>query len=251
MCRATRVLCVSLVVFLLSSYTTALVPSWLSAVSFKCKGKLQICAGALIDEQWMLTTASCFQNCYGKFPQHFKAFLNIPERDDDAGRAALKSGFKAFGDYIQIHPNYDPISFANNLALVKLECHNLSLNIDADIIKAECSMPMDCGTQSHSGYLHSTSSHRLRYRERNWEMDPEGNLTLSHCSVALGMDNIYYCANQPVAVSCDKMSECVQHKRTVPTTPICHHYQWITSIIKGKTLAILLHACMIVHNYCR
>jgi len=60
-----RLFCGNLVVLLLSSYTIALVPSWLSAVSFKCCGEDGNCAGALIDRQWTVTTTSCLQKCYG------------------------------------------------------------------------------------------------------------------------------------------------------------------------------------------
>jgi len=65
-----------------------------------------------------------------------------------------------------------------------------------------------------------------------------------HCSIGLGMDTIYFCADQPVAVSHDKMSECVKQQRIVPATPICYHIDWITSIMQGKSV------CMLVILWC-
>ena len=235
MCRTTQVFCSSLVVFLLSSYTTAVVPSWLSAVSFKCHGEDDNCAGALIDKQWIVTTASCFKNCYGDSPQRFKAFLNVHDRGNRR-RASLKSGSKVSVEDVWIHPN-DSITFANNIALVKLQCHDLTVNINADFTKTNCSMPMDCSTQNLSGYLH-TSGNNFRSRQPSWKIDSDGNVTLSRCSVQLGMDTIYYCANQPVAVSSNKMSECVNRRRIVPTTPICYHNEWIISVMQGKSTVV-------------
>ncbi|XP_065902163.1 uncharacterized protein [Dysidea avara] len=229
MCRTTQVFCGSLVVFLLSSYTTAMIPSWLSAVSFKCHGEGDNCAGALIDKQWIVTTASCFQKCNGSTLQRFKAFLNIPVKE----KRRIKNGTKVSVEDVWIHPRYDSITYANNLALVKLECHDLILNIDANFTKANCSMLVDYVTQNHSGYLHS-SKKRFRSRELSWEMDSEGNVTLSRCSIGLGMDTIYYCANKPVAVSSNKMSECVKRRRIVPTTPICYHNEWIISVMQDN-----------------
>ncbi|XP_065900426.1 uncharacterized protein [Dysidea avara] len=232
MCRTTQVFCGSLIVFLLSSYTTAMIPSWLSAVSFKCDGEDDNCAGALIDKQWIVTTASCFQNCNGDSPGRFKAFLNIPDRGNRR-RASLKSGSKVSVEDVWMHPKYDSITFSDNIALVKLKCHDLTLNINAEFIKTNCFMSLDCSTHSHSGYLYS-SKNRLRSRELSWELDSEGNVTLSRCSIRLGMDTIYYCANQPVAVSSNKMSECVKRRRIVPTTPICYHNEWIISVMQDN-----------------
>jgi len=234
MCRTTQLFCGSLVVFLLSSYSKAMVPSWLSAVSFKCRGEDGTdCAGALIDRQWIVTSASCFHKCYEDSPRRFRAFLNIPGRKDNSTRVSFNSGSKVFVEDVWMHPSYDSITWANNLALVKLECHDLHLNI-SDFTKNNCSMPMNCATQSHSGYLHALKN-RFRSRQQGWKIDSEGNLTLSHCNVGLGMDTIYFCANQPIAVSCDKMSECAKRQRVVPATPICYHNEWITSVIQGKS----------------
>jgi len=228
MCRTTQLFCGSLVVLLLSSYTTAMVPSWLSAVSFKCHGEDGNCVGIVIGRQWILTTASCFQKCNGSSLQRFRAFLNIPDR-----RKRVKSGTKISIENVWMHPSYDSITFANNLALVKLKCHDINVNVN--FMKTNCSIPMDCSTQNQSGYLHS-SKKRLRYRELSWEIDVEGNVTLLRCSIGLGMDTVYFCANRPVAVSHDKMSECVKQQRIVPATPICYHTKWITSVMLGKSV---------------
>ncbi|XP_065900430.1 sushi, von Willebrand factor type A, EGF and pentraxin domain-containing protein 1-like [Dysidea avara] len=48
------------------------------------------------------------------------------------------------------------------------------------------------------------------------------------------MDTIYHCANQPVAVSGNKMSECLNRRRIVPATPICYHNEWITSVMQDN-----------------
>jgi len=199
--KTTQIFCGSLVVFLLSSYSTAMVPSWLSAVSFKCKGESGICVGIVMDKEWILTTASCLQKCSGDSLPHFKAFLNIPEKGKNR-RVSLKSHSQVSVEDVWLHPNYDSITFGNNLALVKLKCHDIN-------VKNNCSMPTECSSQSHSGYLHSSKQH-LRSRVLSFEMDSEGNVTPSRCSIGLGMDTIYFCANQLIAVSCDKMNECVK-----------------------------------------
>ena len=162
------------------------------------------------------------------FTKRCKGILNI-SGNSHKRRLSLKTGSKVSVEDVWMHPRYNPITSANNLALVKLECRDITLHINADLRHTNCSVPMNCST---TGYLHS-SKNRLRSRKQHWEIDTEGNITLSHCSVKLGMDAIYFCTNQPVAVSSDKISECVQRQRTVLATPICHHIELIRSVLNG------------------
>ena len=233
MCRVTQVFCGSLVVILLSSYTAAMIPSWLSVVIFKCHGEDGNCAGALIDRQWIVTTASCFQNCHENSPRRFRAFLNISNRQDDTRLGSFKNGYRVSVEDVWIHPSYDSNSFSNNLALVKLQYHDLTLNIDDDFTNRSCSIPKVC-IKRYSGFLYTAGSSRLRSKEHSWEINSDGNITLSHCSVGLGMNTIFHCANQPVAVCSDKMSKCVGQRKIVPATPICYHNKWLTSIMQSK-----------------
>jgi len=145
-------------------------------------------------------------------------------------RVSIKSGTKISFENVS---SYDSIMFANNLALVKLKCHDI--NVSVDFTKTNCSIPMDCSTQNQSGYLHSSKKRLRYYRELSQEINAEGNVTLLHCSIGLGMDTIYFCADQPVAVSHDKMNECVKRQR-IPATPICYYIEWITSIMQGKSV---------------
>jgi len=54
---------------------------------------------------------------------HYDILVNISGRKDNSRRASFNIGSKVLSF---MHPSYDTITYANNLAL---ECHNLHLNI--------------------------------------------------------------------------------------------------------------------------
>jgi len=55
-------------------------------------------------------------------------------------RVSIKSGTKISVENVWMHPSYDSITFANNLALVKLKCHDINVNVD--FTKTNCSIPL-------------------------------------------------------------------------------------------------------------
>ena len=100
------------------------------------------------------------------FTKRCKGILNI-SGNSHKRRLSLKTGSKVSVEDVWMHPRYNPITSANNLALVKLECRDITLHINADLRHTNCSVPMNCST---TGYLHS-SKNRLRSREQHWEID--------------------------------------------------------------------------------
>ena len=75
----------------------------------------------------MLTTATCFWKCRVEIPLQLSVYVNIPPRAQRRLASSIRLGTQVDGSLVWQHPEYTPNTFANNLALVKLDCHNHTL----------------------------------------------------------------------------------------------------------------------------
>ena len=100
---------------------------WLSALSFNCRDSDNYCVGIVLDTHWVLTTANCFSQCKTEIPTQLNVHVNIPPEYQKKIDSAISMGNKVNGTLAWQHPEYDSKTFANNLALVKLDCHDHAL----------------------------------------------------------------------------------------------------------------------------
>ena len=125
---------------------------WLSALSFRCgSSKTGACIGVVLDKNWVLTSATCFGKCKTELPLQLNAYVKIPSAAQKRLASSIRLGNKVNGELVWQHPEYNPRTFANDLALVKLGCHNHTLE--------KLNLPSNCSTEeaqqtSSDGYIY-------------------------------------------------------------------------------------------------
>lgn len=81
---------------------------WVTEIRVTSLGNTKLCAGALISDRYVLTSANCISQ-------------RLPVIDVLLGSRMLGAGETNMVADISIHPEYDPVTMANDLALLRLD----------------------------------------------------------------------------------------------------------------------------------
>ena len=101
---------------------------WLAVMTYPCRRSTKTCVGVVLDNHWVLTTANCFSKCNMlKNPLQLSVYVNIPSEFQGRLASSIHPGSKVYGSLVWQHPDFNSSTFANNLALVQLGCHNRTL----------------------------------------------------------------------------------------------------------------------------
>ena len=101
---------------------------WLAVMTYPCRRVIKTCIGVVLDDHWVLTTASCFSKCSRiEPPLQVSVYVNIPPAVQGRLASSVRMGSKVNGSLVWQHPDFNSSTFANNLALVQLGCHHHTL----------------------------------------------------------------------------------------------------------------------------
>ena len=152
--KAAVVLCTLIIIA--SNRATAIVrrrsQPWLSALSFTCGDSTGACIGVVLDKDWILTSATCFGKCETEIPLQLSAYVKIPPAAQKRLASSIRLGNKVNGALVWQHPEYNSRTFANDLALVKLGCHNHTL--EKLNLASNCSAEAESHQSSSDGYVY-------------------------------------------------------------------------------------------------
>ena len=198
-----------LVAFLLN-HCAAANQAWLSILSFDCNHSATSCIGIVLDNHWVLTTASCFQKCDVKVPLQLNAFVDIPNEALKAMRTAMRMGSEVSATLVWQHPEFSADTGVNNLALVKLGCHDHALE--------NLNLASNCSTHDSPDAYVFAKTKVIRFRN---------SVRRIKCFSRIGSGTWYYRSNtlQVVATSHDS-SNCM-------VTLLCKHAEQLTSFMQG------------------
>ena len=174
-----------LILMVVSDCATAIIRArtsqpWLSVLSFPCGDSTENCIGVVLDNQWVLTTATCFRRCKIEIPLQLSAYVNIPPAAQKRLASSIRLGNKVNGALVWQHPEYNSRTFTNDLALVKLDCHDHTLE--------RLNLASNCSAQgsqqgSSDGYVY------LRNKVINFN---HANKEKAECFSRQGTGTFYY-----------------------------------------------------------
>lgn len=194
---------------------------WLSVLSFTCRQSTSSCVGVVLDGNWVLTTASCFWKCDVEIPVQLSVYINIPPKAQKRIASSIVNGNKVGGTLVWQHPEYSSNTLANNLALVKLDCHNHAL--EKLSLASNCSA--DEARDSYSnGYMYA-KKRSIKFREID-----DGSDEKPKCFVKRGTWYYHATILQMISAKFDR--------HNCKETLICKH----TSVLKSFMQGLCLHS---------
>lgn len=179
---------------------------WLAVLSFTCGRSTDNCIGIVLDNHWVLTTATCFRGCK---PMHLSISINIPPGAQRRLASSIRMGNRINGSLV-------PNTFANNLAFVKLDCHNYTL--ETVNLPSHCSVHEGHDQIKSDGYIYRRNK-AIKFRNTGKETE---------CFSGTG--SWYYLDStlQMVATTSNS-SSCM-------VTSICKHTEQIQSFMEGMAI---------------
>lgn len=212
-------------------------PLWLAKVRVKCDDTTYHCLGAIVTDEFLITTASCIDKCDDSERVIKILATELPADDDEPERY----GIKLRATEAVVHPQYDTQTM-NNVALVKFKCPESHLAKVA--VNDSCSMPemnlsvMNLHVDEKSvSCLMSTASMSDKKKKckraygRKWDESMQSCIVASSCSdksealIANGHHDTLY-AFSISASECDN----TQENTIIAALELCRYYQWIMNM---------------------
>ena len=187
--------------------------AWLAVLSFNCNHSTTNCIGIVLDNHWVLTTATCFSKCGIKPPVQLSAFVDIPNEAQKKLHTAMHMGNEVDATLVWQHPEFSADTYANNLALVKLGCHDYSLE--------KLNLAIDCSTENqHSGpdaYVVAKNSRTMKFSDKVQRIK---------CFSKTNTSTWYYRGDTLQVVATSHSSDCIM-------MPLCKHAAQLKSFMQG------------------
>lgn len=217
--KASVMLCALLALLLCDSTIADQPPSqpWLAVLSFTCRDSAKNCIGVVLDNHWVLTNAACFWKCKVKLPLQISVYVNIPPEAQKKLKSSMDMGSKVNGTLVWQHPEYNPDTFTNDLALVNLGCHNHTL--DKLNLDSNCSNHVN--QQSNSdGYVY------MKKNSIKFKAIHDKKNSVVKCFSRQGTSTLYHTSALQVVATTSKNPGCV-------VTLICKHSEQLKSFMQG------------------
>ena len=207
-------------------------PFWLAKVQVKCEDKVYICFGAIIEDNFIITTASCVNKCDDSV-RKIRVLVS-----DYSTNGSKRFGEKFKGTEVTIHPEYSS-SEIHDLALVKFKC--------PDVLLAKVSLDDSCSLDDDFSVIHfnsttgSYSTHeaksvrkkKCKQAYENWDDSQQVCILASSCSdkseSLITDDHHKVLYGLPIYASvCDNSENTI-----IAAMQFCKYHGWITN--KTKT----------------
>ena len=189
---------------------------WLAVMTYPCRRSANnTCIGVVLNNHWVLTTASCFSKCRkAKTPLQLSIYVNIPSRAQGRLASSVRKGSKVNGSLVWQHPDFNSNTFANNLALVQLGCHTHSLE--------KLSLATNCSSHGNQqikfdGYIFAT---RSVIKIENTKTDK------TKCFAKEGTGTWYHLDSTLQMLTTTSRSSCME-------TSICNNSAQLISVVQG------------------
>ena len=188
---------------------------WLSALSYTCGGSTGACIGVVLEKDWILTSATCFSECKTEIPLQLSAYVKIPPAAQKRLASSIRLGNKVNGALVWQHPEYNSRTFANDLALVKLGCHNHTLE--------KLNLASNCSAKES----HQSSSDGYVYLKNKVIKFNNTDKDKAECFSRQGTNTWYYRANTLQMVTTrSRGSNCME-------SLICKNAEQLKSFMQG------------------
>ena len=188
---------------------------WLAVMTYQCRRSNNTCIGVVLDNHWVLTTASCFSKCSKlEPPLQLSVYVNIPPGVQGRLASSVRMGSKVDGSLVWQHPDFNSSTFANNLALVQLGCHYRTLE--------KLSLATNCSSHGDrqikfNGYVFANG---LDIKVENTKTDK------TNCFAKKGTGTWYHLDNTLQMLTTTSRPSCVK-------TSICNNSERLISVMQG------------------
>ena len=194
---------------------------WLAVLSYPCRRSAKTCIEVILDDHWVLTTASCFSKCNKiETPLQLSVYINIPSEVQGRLALSMHMGDQVNGSLVWQHPDFNSSTFANNLALIQLDCRTRSLE--------KLSLATNCSVHDNqqikfNGFVFAK---RSAIKIKNTKADK------AKCFGKEGTDTWYHLDNTLQMLTTKLRPSCME-------TSIYNNSEWLISVMQGLYMLYL------------